>query len=112
MILAALIIGCVIGVLGAVFWDDILAFLKRSIEKVRQIVKGVVEGAQILIRKVREGFQEISKNYSYQNGKWEETTITRTVPASEVPEEIRARVGYSTDLDITDEMQLKLENAS
>ena len=110
MILTALIVGCVIGILGA-FWDD-LAFLKKAIEKVKQLIRGVVQGAKIFLRKIREGIQEISRNYTYENGRWEETTVTRTVPESEVPADIRARVGYSADLDITDEMQLKLENAS
>ena len=57
MILTALIVGCVIGILGA-FWDDILAFLKKAIEKVKQLIRGVVQGAKISCAKSGKGFRK------------------------------------------------------
>jgi len=114
MLLANLILGGVIAasVIGIVkvFWNDILDFLRKAIRKVQQIVAGVVAGAKILIQKVRDGLKEISRNYTKVNGHWEETTVTRTIPESEVPADILAKAAYSEETDITDQMELVLEN--
>lgn len=91
------------------FWKEICNFLKRAMEKVRQIVRGVVMGAKIFVKKLWEGVQEISKTYSYDqtNRQWEETIATRTVPESEVPADIRALVG-SSEVDITNKLEMQL----
>lgn len=56
MILTSLIVGGIIaaGVIGiiATFWDDILAFLKKALAKVKSIVKGIVYGAQVFMKKL------------------------------------------------------------
>ena len=91
------------------FWKEICNFLNRAMEKVRQIVRGVVMGAKIFVKKILEGVQEISKTYSYDqtNRQWEETIATRKVSESDVPPDIRALVG-SSEVDITNKLEMQL----
>lgn len=71
------------------------------------MIKGVVHGVKVFAKKLGERFQEISKHYSKKNGNWEETTVTRTIDASEVPEEFRNIAGKK-ETDITNKLQLEL----
>lgn len=108
MILAALIIGCAVAGLLAAFWKDLVSFLQKAIEKVKQIVSGILYGTKVFIKKINEAVKEISRHYSKVDGHWQETIITKTISASEVPEDILKRAGY-TELDITDELEMQLE---
>lgn len=110
LILGGIIVASLSGIFK-IFWNDILNFMQRAILKVKQIVTGIVEGAKILIQKVREGIKEISRNYSKVDGHWEETTVTRTIPESQVPPDILAKAAYSEETDISNDMELVLENA-
>lgn len=114
MILTTLLWGAAIiagaGILAA-FWNDLVDFLKKALKKVEQVVAGFVYGSKVFIQKLREGVKEISRHYSKVEGHWQETTVTRTISESEVPKEILQRAKYSNELDITDELQMQLENA-
>lgn len=103
-----IVTGIVAAGVFAAFWNDIKKFLIKAIRKVEQIISGVVYGSKVFLKKLSEGFKEISRHYSQNNGVWEETTVTRTVSASEVPEEFRRRAAYANELDITDEFELAL----
>ena len=105
---AAIIAG--VGIVAA-FWFDLVKFLKKAVEKVRQVVDGVVYGFKVFVTKMREGVREISRHYSKVDQHWEETTVTRTVSESEVPPEILARAEAYRELDITDELEMELSNA-
>jgi len=111
MILTAIIATVVIAGIVGTFWQDIVGFLKSTIEKVKQMVAGIVYGCKVFVKKVSDGIKEISRHYSKVDQHWEETTVTRTVPASEVPPEIRKRAEYNEELDITDDLEMKLESA-
>ena len=67
MILTALLFGAAViagaGIVAA-FWNDLVAFLKKAVEKVRAVVAGIVYGTKVFIRKIGEAFKEISRNYS------------------------------------------------
>ena len=94
MILTALLWGA--GILAGVgivaaFWNDIVKFLKKAVEKVRQLVEGVVYGCKVFVKKMREGMKEISRHYSKVDQHWEETTVTKVISESEVPPEILER---------------------
>lgn len=114
MILTSLIWGAAIiagvGIVAA-FWNDLVNFLKKAISKVRQVVEGIVYGCKVFVKKLREGVKEISRHYSKVDQHWEETTITKTVPESEVPPEILARARANEELDITEELEMELANA-
>ncbi len=114
MILTTLLWGAAIvagvGIVAA-FWNDLVSFLKKAIQKVQQIIAGIVYGCKVFVKKVREGVKEISRHYSKVDQHWEETTITKVISESEVPPEILERANTSVELDITDELELQLESA-
>ena len=88
MILTALLWGA--GILAGVgivaaFWNDIVKFLKKAVEKVRRLVEGVVYGCKVFVKKMREAVKEISRHYSKVDQHWEETTVTKVISESEVP---------------------------
>lgn len=116
MILTALLFGAAViaGVgLVALFWNDLVDFLKRAIKKVQQIVSGIVYGFKVFVKKTLEGFQEISKTYSKKQDTWEETTTTHTVDESEVPADIvaKAEAKKGQEVDMTDEVELQLQSS-
>lgn len=114
MIFTALLLGAgvLVGIgLVAVFWNDIVSFLKKAVNKVKELVSGVVYGFKVFVKKISEGIKEISRHYSKVGQQWQETTITRNVSESEVPEEIRNKAMYSEELDITDELEMKLQES-
>lgn len=113
MILTALITGAAIiaGVgLLATFWNDITNWIKKAINKVREITNAVCYGVSVFIRKISEGLKEISKHYTKKQNQWEETVVTRKVSESEVPKEILEKASSSYDTDITEEYELALAN--
>ena len=114
MILTALLWGA--GILAGVgivaaFWNDIVKFLKKAVEKVRRLVEGVVYGCKVFVKKMRGGVKETSRHYSKVDQHWEETTVTKAISESEVPPEILERARANEELDITDELEMQLESA-
>lgn len=111
MILTTLLVtaGVIVGVgLLATFWNDIVGWLKRAVQKVKEIVGFATYGFTVFIRKLREGLKEISKHYSKVQNKWQETIVTRQIDESEVPEEIRRKASMSCDTEITEELEMQL----
>ena len=105
---AAIIAG--VGIVAA-FWNDLVSFLKKAVEKVRQVVAGIVYGSKVFLKKLSEGVKEISRHYSKVDQHWEETTVTKIVSESDVPAEILARANGYQELDITDELEMQLTSA-
>lgn len=113
MILTALLVGAGIiagGTLLAAFWNDVVDWLKRAVEKVKTITGMIVYGTKVFIQKAYKAIQQISRHYSKDSyGRWHETTVTREVPEHEVPEEIRNMAKKSQETDITHELELQLQ---
>lgn len=110
MIFIGLLFGA-LALLAASFWKELVEWMKRVVEKVREITAKAVAGVKIFVRKVGEAIKEIAKNYSQdEHGRWHETIVTREIAESEVPEEIRAKVKRTRDeVDVTKELELQLE---
>ena len=111
MIWGALLCGAAIAVgvgIFVAFWDDLRDFLTKAAAKARQLADGIVYGCRVFIKKLQEGVQEISRHYYKVGQQWEEAEFTRQVPASEVPPELLARADTNVELDITEEMEMKL----
>lgn len=114
MILTALIVAvaaaATVGIIAA-FWKDISNWLNTIVKKVMKVVKAAVIGVKVFGKKIVEGFQEIAKSYQLDdNGKWHETTITKTVPESEVPPEILAKARQmNKEVDISEELERELK---
>lgn len=108
--LALLIGGAVLGVgLIATFWNEIQAWLKRVVEKVKTVVQGVVQGVRIFFARMQGIGKEISRNYAKVGMKWQETIVKKTVELSEIPEEYRKRMVIdSEEYEFTDELENQL----
>lgn len=115
MILTALLIGTGL-LLGAglltAFWNDVVSWIKRAVQKVKEILGVVSYGFTVFVRKIEEGLKEISKHYTKnQNNTWQETIITKQISESEVPAEIRAKASMYHDTEITNDLRMQLESA-
>jgi len=112
MIFIGLLFGAALALVAASFWKELVDWIKRVVEKVREVVAKVVAGVKIFVRKVGEAIKEIAKNYSQdEQGRWHETIVTREVNESDVPQEIRDKMKRSrgSDVDVTKELELQLE---
>lgn len=113
MLLVGLILGATIiagsGILVG-FWNDMVDWLKRAINKVKEVIQHVVFGTKVFVKKIKEAIKEISKHYSKDEvGRWKETIVTREIPESEVPPEIIAKAAQmNQEVDITEELELQL----
>lgn len=110
MILQVLLGGMIVAGILAAFWDDLLDWLKTAVETVRATVRGIYRGVKVFVQKTGECVKEISKHYSQVGEHWEETVIKRTIPASEVPEDILMKAYGGQEVDITDELELQLSS--
>ena len=99
MILTTLILGVAVGALIAAFWKDIVGWLQRAADAVKNAIGKAAVGVTVAIKKLFNGFKEISRHYSKTGTQWQETTVTRTVSESEVPEEIRRKAEMMEEAD-------------
>lgn len=95
----------------AMFWQNIVAWIKKAVNKIKEVLRLTVEGTRTFITKTMEGFKNKSKYY-YQNkvtSEWEEVVYTKVVEESEVPPDILAKVrNQSLDVEISTTEELKL----
>lgn len=101
------------GIAIGMYWKNIAGWLKKIWEKLPPSIKQQLQGAVALAQKVASVFKNIMKYYSYdsQTKKWQETVVTTEVNESEIPEHIRSRLQNSNQVDISTELQEKLELA-
>ena len=89
------------------FYDDFAKWLRQIPKIVEKAINGVLIGVKAFIDTTKQklGFGvETSKSYSYDGNKWQITTTTRNIPASEVPPEYLDKARYG-EVDITDELE-------
>ena len=95
----------------AMFWKNIVTWIKKAVNKIKEVLRLTVEGTRTFITKTMEGFKNKSKYY-YQNkvtSEWEEVVYTKVVEESEVPPDILAKVrNQSLDVEISTTEELKL----
>ncbi len=109
-----LLLGAV-AVVGAValaaFWKEIVQWIKKVYNKLPDSVKQNLQGAKAFLEKLGTAIKNIMKYYSYNENteKWTETTTEREVSEDEVPKEFLEKMKYKSKLDITDDVQEKLE---
>lgn len=108
-------IGLLFGVLAlavASFWKDIVVWMKKVVEKIKQIAAKAIAGFKIFVTRVAEAIKEVAKTYSQdQQGRWQETIVTREISESEVPADILAKVRRAKgEVDVTKELELQLES--
>ena len=112
MIPVAIIVGAALLVgtgLVVVFWNKIITTVRTVIEKIQSVVKGILRGVRVFLRKTSDGVIQITKNYSQdENRKWHETVVRRTLSEDEIPKDIRDRLILDKEFDMTDEFERQL----
>lgn len=110
ILVAALLAGA--AAVAVTFWDQIKKFLALAVEKVKQIIGATIIGvaAYIQTENWREGIKAFYKFYSKNTeGQWQESVVTKTVSAEEVPEHIRKKLEKdSGPIDISKDLELEL----
>ncbi|VEG13887.1 hypothetical protein [Moraxella cuniculi] len=110
MVAAAALAGVVV---VSVFWNEIKNFISASIEKIKTII---IPSAIVGFRTFLESngnffktYKAVQKYYSrLNNGQYQETVMTRTLEAKDLPPGIREKAENRSQADITDEIQQEL----
>lgn len=95
----------------AVFWKNILEWIKKAAKRIMEVLGIPVDGTRTFIKKTVDGFKNISKYYSENKitGEWEENVLTKPVSESEIPVEILNKVkSTAMDQEISTTEELKL----
>ena len=99
-------------------WQKFVSWLRKGLEKVKQIVNSLIRGAEVFLEKVDNMFKRISKYYSKTDeGKWRVDTVVKQklIPLEDVPEEIRMKAARAVEgsiIDISDDVDRTLELAN
>lgn len=97
-----------------VFWKKIVEWIKKAVNKIKQVLGLEPDGTKTFISRTVEGFKNKSKYY-YKNKvtkEWEEVVYTKDVDESEVPADIMAKVKnkpVNTEISTTEELRMALE---
>lgn len=107
LIMTAVLIGL------AVFWENIVKWLRKLFEKIQQMIRGVIYGAKVFVRKASNKLQEITYSYTKTpEGKWQEVQAKKDIEESDLPNDIKKKLNMSAECDITDDLAMQLERRS
>lgn len=116
-IIAALAIGAIVGAVIVSFWDEIKQALKSAITKVKENLRKLSHAAivgfttYLKTRNISSAVMSAFKFYSKDKaGQYHETTVTKQISESELPDNIRQKLEWSQgqEIDISDELALEL----
>ncbi len=113
ILIAAAVIGVTAAIsLTAMFWEDIKQFLKDTLEEIKRLADRFVRGCKVFLRKVKRSFvtlvNVIACYYTKRDQIWERIAYREELEESQVPTELLEKAGYDRELDITDELKMKL----
>lgn len=88
------------------FWNKVLTTMKMVVTKLEHVVKGVLKGMKVFIRKVSDKIFEMTKSYSYdaEADMWHETIVKKQLNEDEVPDEMKERFEKSDEFECTEEL--------
>lgn len=90
-----LVIGALGALAGAVihaYWKNIIQWLAKAANKIKEVLHIAVEGSETFIKRVGAGFKNMSENYSkLPGGKWRKDTVIEQnyIDENDVPAEIK-----------------------
>ncbi len=88
------------------FYNEFAKWLKTIPKIVEKAINGILIGVKAFIDMTKRYIgTEISKSYSLNNNQWQLTTITRDIPANEIPDEISYKA-CNGELEVTEELDL------
>ena len=96
-----------------VYWQKIVKWIKKAVDKIKEVLGLEPDGTRTFITKAVDGFKNRSKYYykSKVTREWEEVVYTKAVDVSEVPAEILAKVNMQalgTEVSTTEELKLAI----
>jgi nucleoside diphosphate kinase len=113
MIPILLLLGAVVVGL-TVFWKQLVEWMKRIVQKLKEVLKVPIEGMKTFITRTKDGLKNIAKSYSKNKitGEFEETITRKAVNESDVPAEIRAKISgtFDIEIDTTEELLAQLQH--
>ena len=97
----------------AMFWQNIVGWIKKAVNKIKEVLGLAPEGTRTFILQTAEGLKNRSKYYyrSQVTREWEEVVYTKSVDESEVPAEILAKVKreqINVEVSTTEELRLEI----
>ena len=96
----------------AIYWKNIVEWVKKAATKVKEVHGEALKGVRTFITRTQEGLKNISKNIiiNQLTHEYEEVVYTKSVvDESEVPDYIREKVysqPFDTEVSITEELSL------
>jgi len=95
------------------YWKNILEWIKKAVNKIKEVLNLQPDGTKTFISRAAEGFQNKSKYYykSKMTSEWEEVVYTKPVNENEVPADILAKVrrqAINIEIDTTQELKLAI----
>ena len=93
------------------FWQNIIGWIKKAVEKIKQVLGVVPDGTRTFITQTADGLKNRSKYYYKEQvtKEWKEIVYTKSVDESEVPADILAKVRreeINVEVSTTDELRL------
>lgn len=89
----------------AIFFENALSMMKKTLEGLKKRVRGVILGAAHFFRKIGNRYQEGIKTYSLNRelGEWNETTVKRDISINDIPPKYRI-MNDEFEIDDTEEL--------
>ena len=96
-----------------VFWQKIVAWIKKAVNKIKEVLGLTPDGTRTFITRAVDGFKNKTKYYykSAVTREWEEVVYTKAVDESEVPADILAKVkgvAVGAEVSTTEELRLAI----
>ena len=92
-----------------VYWQDIVEWIKKAVNKIKQVLGLEPNGTKTFVSKAVDGFKNKSKYY-YKHKvtqEWEEVVYTKPVNESDIPADILAKVNSNpvgSEVSTTEEL--------
>ncbi len=113
MIAIGLIIGLAVALIVGIFWQDIVKWIQKAVNKIKQVLGIEPAGVKTFVTKTVDGFKNKSKYYVQQKvtKEWEEVVYTKQVSENDIPADILAKVRVSAieeEVSTTEELKLAI----
>lgn len=103
------ILGGVVTTIAVIaFWDEIADFFKKSLQRAKQAIDGIIQASKAYIKKCKSGSKVIIRHDFKKNRKKYVHEETRNISSADVPDEIKALEKYGKEVEITSKLELYL----
>ena len=102
------------GMVAFKYWDEIVDWLKDFVSTLANlfvtVASGIWHAAGVFVKFIKEGLVATQhKLYYKENEQYIERITTRTIPESELPAWVKAKMNNTQETDISDEVERELQ---